>query len=171
MSDAPDTKKTKSSSLQKYLLIGSLVVNCLFIGVLVGGAVTGGKGHMRPPQGDVDIGPFSRAMDEQNKQALKENLSGRITKRSREDRREARVLLIGLIESIRAEEFDPERLATYFDKMSELGELRRTQGEAALIEEISKMSVEERIAYADRLEAQFKRNRSNGKKPPRDDKK
>lgn len=171
MTETPSEKNgTRKQRYRKYLLVGSLALNFLVIGAVIGTLLSDGPRKLRAPQGEFEVGPFTRALGEEDKQTVQKNLRDKISERGHDDRRKARELLLELIEAIRADPFDPERVLAQFKSMNQLGESRRVQGESALVEAISKMSAEDRIAYADRLENQF-RKRRNGpqeKRPKQD---
>lgn len=116
-------------SLGLNVLIGSLA-----IGTLVGRE--GGRGGRAEP--------LVWALPDTDRQALRDALP----RTSREDRR---ARFETLLDAIRADPFEPDRLRALLSRQRALGAERAERAEAAVVRRLSQMSLEDRAAYADRL--------------------
>lgn len=152
-----------------WLLYGSLALNLLVLGVVVGAVVTGGpKGG---PGGRVVIDSPSaliRALEPEARDALRDQLAADRPERSSrvlESARRSRVLLGAL----RADPFDPTTFEAALTAQSEALDARNRAGRNALFEVVRGMSVAERQAYADRVEQKLRdrKSRDKGDRPPR----
>jgi len=164
----------------RIVLFASLALNLLVVGAAVGIAVNGPPGPPGGPRGSAGQDtalPYTRALDEDQRRDLRRQLRREITK-DRQDMREVRAaLLAGYQEALallRADTFDAAAMSTVLDRQAERGAQVRVRGQALLTEYLSGLSTEDRMAYADRLEAELekvaRRNKRNGdeRKPPRD---
>ncbi|MGJ8610455.1 MAG: periplasmic heavy metal sensor [Octadecabacter sp.] len=149
-----DTPKA-SQKWQRRLLVGSLAVNLLVIGVFVGGAVMG-NGPRGPQRFDLTVGPLTRAMDDVHRQALRDDLrsSGAFERADRAGIREDTETLLA---TLRADEFDE----TTFREILIRQRVRLQKGQDVLLDavagQIGEMSVEDRNAFADRIQNQDRR--------------
>lgn len=141
---------------QRGLLVASLAVNLLVIGVLVGG-VLGGNGPGALRRFDLTVGPMTRAMDDVHRAALRGDLrrSGAFERVDRAGMREDTETLLA---TLRADEFDE---ATFREALIRQ-RVRLQQGQDVLMDavahQISEMTLEERRAFADRIQEQERRN-------------
>lgn len=160
--------KARLSGGMRALLVGSLTLNLLVAGLVVGAMVFdgpserrhGGKDH-RPAGGreervDPALGPFGRALEPEHRRAVGEQL--RREAGSREDsRRQIATELSMMIELLRAEAFDKDGFQAVLDaqntRFAERGEL----GRRLLAEHLEDMSLEERQRVADKLERGFEK--------------
>ncbi len=145
----------RSSRLQKRLLVVSLALNLVIIGVVAGMFFLGGaKGA--PQRFDLTAGPMTRAMDVERRGALRDALRESGAFRPA-DRAQMRSDAIALLETVRAENFDDVAFRDALDRQR----ARLNTGQAAVLDaltqQISDMSLEERAAFADRLEEQMRR--------------
>ncbi|MCW1951168.1 MAG: periplasmic heavy metal sensor [Octadecabacter sp.] len=148
-------KQKKKGRLQRGLLIASLALNLLVVGV-VAGAVFNGGGPGGPQRIDLTVGPLTRAMDGERRDAVRDALreSGAFQRRDRSAIREDMQVLLA---TLRADVFDE---AAFREALSRQ-RARLQSGQSAVLEavtaQIEDMGPEERAAFADRLEAQARR--------------
>ncbi len=138
----------------KIALAVSVALNLAVAGLAVG-AWLGDGPHKGMPR-DMSFGPFSEALDDADRRAIRRALLERVGE-FREQREAARTEFEALLASLRADPFDPAALkaalAALEARNAERLELGRTLIETRLIE----MSPEERAAFADRLEKGLRR--------------
>lgn len=138
----------------KIALVVSVALNLAVAGLAVG-AWLGNGSHKGMPR-DMSFGPFSEALDDTDRRAIRRALLERVGE-FREQREAARAEFETLLASLRADPFDPaalkSALAALEARNAERLELGRTLIETRLIE----MSPEERAAFADRLEKGLRR--------------
>ncbi|MEL7026011.1 MAG: periplasmic heavy metal sensor [Pseudomonadota bacterium] len=155
----PTPPPTRSPGWMRLVLIVSLAVNLLIVG-MVGGAVLsgGGPGGGRDAARDTRGSPFIRALEpDERRQVMRDMVRG--SRELRESRETLRVRFDALLVAIRAEDFDKAEVETLLQQQREISQKRNQLGELAILERVSKMSLEERRAYADRLEAAVKQPR------------
>lgn len=153
----------KTSRVTRVLLIGSLTLNFLFVGGVVGFALKAGD-HRQPPAASFLIGPFTQALDEVQRDNVREHLKKGMESRRKADRREGRRNFMVLMEALRQEPFDRATVEKALRAMEAQGLDRRQQGTDALLDAIEGLSVEERAEYIDRLEQKLRKVRSKPKK-------
>jgi uncharacterized membrane protein len=133
----------------KIALAVSVALNLSVAGLAIG-AWMGGGGHRDMPR-EMSFGPFSAALDDGDRRAIRRALLDRMGE-FRGARAEARAEFETLLATLRADPFDPEAmkaaLAAIEARNAERLELGRSLIETRLIE----MSTEARRAFADRLE-------------------
>lgn len=138
----------------KIALAVSVALNLAVAGLAVG-AWLGDGPHKGMPR-DMSFGPFSEALDDADRRAIRRALLERVGE-FREQREAARTEFEALLASLRADPFDPAALkaalAALEARNAERLELGRTLIETRLIE----MSPEERAHFADRLEKGLRR--------------
>lgn len=145
----------KSSRVQRILLVSSLALNFVIIGIVAGMFLLGGpKG---PPQRfDLTAGPITRAMDAQQRETMRDALHDSGAFR-RGDRAQMRADTVMLLETVRSETFDAALFRDVLDRQRS----RLNAGQAsvldALTQQITDMNIQERTAFADRLEEQMRR--------------
>ena len=146
----------------KIALALSVALNLAVAGLAVG-AWLGGGGHRDMPR-DMSFGPFSAALDDGDRKAIRRALLERMGE-FRSARAEARAEFETLLDTLRADPFEPEAmkaaLAAIETRNAERLELGRSLIETRLIE----MSDADRRAFADRLEKGLRRG---GRDAPRD---
>ncbi|MCF2904587.1 periplasmic heavy metal sensor [Octadecabacter sp. CECT 8868] len=142
----------KTKRWQRVLLVSSLALNLVVLGVVAGAVFNGG-----PPGSsqrfDLTAGPLTRAMDDDNRAAVRTALRESDVFQRR-DRSAMNEDMQALVATIRAEAFDSEKFLEILQRQR-----RRLQvGQDAVLDvvsaEIGNMSLEERSAFADRLESQ-----------------
>lgn len=152
-----------SSSLSRFLrvvLVVSLALNLLVAGMVAGRLM----GHdERQPRGvDLSLGPFTRALDDTDRRAIRDHLrDGHHRPPGRKARAQQNMALLA---AIRAQPFAPEAVAAELEKERSIATALIRAGHEALLARLSNASDAERQAFADRLEAEFtkrdKRSRS-----------
>ncbi|MBU2992693.1 periplasmic heavy metal sensor [Octadecabacter sp. 1_MG-2023] len=152
----------KTKRWRRVLLVSSLALNLVVLGVVAGVVLNGG-----PPGSsqrfDLTAGPLTRAMDDDNRTAVRTALRESDVFQRR-DRSEMEADMQALVATIRAETFDSEKFLEILERQRH----RLQVGQDAVLDvvsaEISNMSSQERAAFADRLERQ-----SRQAPPPRED--
>ena len=148
-------KQKKSGRLQRGILVVSLALNLLVVGVVAGAFIKGG-GPDGPHRIDLTVGPLTRAMEGERRDAVRDALreSGAFQRR---DRSEIRQDMQVLLATLRADVFDE---AEFRDALARQ-RARLQSGQDAVLDaittQIEDMGPEERAAFADRLEAQARR--------------
>lgn len=143
----------------KILLVVSLGLNLLVAGALAGAVFSGGKWfHKGPPRLEKMGGPLTRALSEEDRQAIGRKIrqSYRDGSFSRDRHREA---FDGLIADLRATPFDPGAVEARLARIQDVFRERLSFGQALLIERLTEMDDAERAAYADRLVERRERRR------------
>lgn len=145
----------KSIRVQKILLVLSLTLNVTIIAALAGLLMLG-PGKSAPQRFDLTAGPMTRAMDEDRRDALRDALRESGTFRPA-NRSEIRADAITLLRTLRSDEFDRAAFRAAIDRQR----ARLNEGQAAVLDaltaQIAQMTLEERKAFADRLEEQMRR--------------
>jgi len=152
-----DPMGSSTGGWRKWLLVGSLGLNLMVAG-LVAGAMLGGGPDGRPSRLDLTVGPLTRAMAEEDRVALREQLraQGAFDHRERVAMRADMSVMLGLV---RAETFDAEAFRDVV--LRQRARLANGQDRvlAVVVLQIESMSPEGRAAFADRLEDQLRRDR------------
>jgi uncharacterized membrane protein len=150
----PPVASTPAPRGVKIALAVSVALNLAVAGLAIG-AWMGGGGHRDMPR-EMSFGPFSAALDDGDRRAIRRALVDRMGE-FRSARAEARAEFETLLATLRADPFDPEAmkaaLAAIEARNAERLELGRSLIETRLIE----MSSEARRAFADRLEKGLRR--------------
>lgn len=137
----------------KIALAVSVALNLAVVGFAVGAWL--GGGHRDMPR-DLSFGPFSEALDDSDRRAIRRSLLDRVGE-FRTDRAEARAEFETLLVTLRADPFDAgaikAALAAIEARNAERLELGRDLIETRLIE----MSADDRRRFADRLEKGLRR--------------
>lgn len=145
----PVTTGPATSRGVKIALALSVALNLAVAGLAVGAWL--GHGPRQGMPRDMSFGPFSEALNDTDRKAIRRALLERLGE-FREQREAARAEFETLLATLRADPFDPQALkaalAALEARNAERLELGRTLIETRLIE----MSPEERADFADRLE-------------------
>lgn len=144
--------------------MGPALAVSLALNLLVAGAVAGAwmSGHrqdeVRRVAVDRMIGrtPFVAALDPDDRREVLRELRREAEPLAR-NRADLRARLDALLEALRAETFDRAQIEALIAEQRQIGARRMEIGEAALIDRIAAMSLEERRAYADRLDRSIRR--------------
>lgn len=152
----PVTTVPATSRGVKIALALSVALNLAVAGLAVGAWL--GHGPRQGMPRDMSFGPFSEALDDTDRKAIRRALLERLGE-FREQREAARTEFETLLAALRADPFDPGALkvalAALEARNAERLELGRSLIETRLIE----MSPEERAAFADRLEKGLRRGK------------
>ena len=143
------------------LLAVSLVVNMLIVGIIAGFffANGGGKGdRIDGPTRSLVGTPFIRALEPEDRRALALEIR-RDDARLRENRTALRTRFEALLDALNAYPFDPEAVRAILREQRDIALRRQNIGEALLVDQLQKLSPEERAAYADRLARDLRRLR------------
>lgn len=158
-------ERTKTGRWQRILLVLSLGVNLAVVGLVVGLAVGDGP-RDRIQRFDLTVGPLTRAMEPDRRDAVRDALreSGAFRPSDRDGMRADVNALLG---NLRADTFDEDEFRDVLLRQR----VRLESGQAAVLDavagQISDMDANERAAFADRLEEQLRRSGPSG--PPRSD--
>ncbi|MDJ0821909.1 MAG: periplasmic heavy metal sensor [Paracoccaceae bacterium] len=169
MSDLNDKGARRMSGWVRVVFFASLALNLLVAGLVIGLIWSGG-----PPRGEVlngrdGVTPYTRAFDEEQRRAIRQALRRSLAESWRENRqglagpyREALVLL-------RADPFDAAAMAAVLERQVKFSDARRQRGQEVLTGFLSELSLAERQAYANRLEAEIERlERRRPGRPPKE---
>lgn len=157
MSEANNTQQVSTPPATargvKIALALSVALNLAVAGLAVGAWL--GDGPHRGMPRDMSFGPFSEALDDDDRRAIRKTLMARLGE-FREQRDAARAEFDTLLGALRADPFDAAALkaalAALEARNAERLELGRSLIETRLIE----MTPEERAEFADRLEKGLK---------------
>jgi uncharacterized membrane protein len=136
----------------KLLLVVSLALNLAVAGLVAGVVLKSGGGGPRGAQvRDLGFGPFSEALGAEDREALRRGFMERAPN-LRELRQTLREDGAEVLAALRAEPFDPARLAAVLAGQGERIAKRLALGQDLLAQRIAEMTPEARAAFADRLE-------------------
>ncbi|WP_128514189.1 periplasmic heavy metal sensor [Tabrizicola thermarum] len=154
---APEPPAASGPSPSRWLkpaLIVSVALNLAVAGLVLGAWLRDGP-HGGMPR-DISFGPFSDALNDQDRRALRKDLMERAGE-FRSSRKATQAEFRELLTALRADPFDPaavkSALAAIETRNVERLQLGRSLIETRLIE----MSPEDRKAFADRLERGLRR--------------
>lgn len=151
-------ENTKTPKLQRMLLVGSLALNLAVIGIAAGIAFSGG-GKDRLQRFDLTVGPLTRAMNADRRAAVRDTLRESGAFRP-EDRSSMGRDMNALLEALRSDQFDEPAFRDVLMRQRE----RLQSGQAVVVDavaaQVMDMSLEERAAFADRLQEQLRRGPS-----------
>lgn len=133
---------------KRWALIASLALNVLFVGLVVGAVLRG------PPDqaiGGPGLWRYAHALPDPYRRELV-----RTVRRSRSDWGAQRVALRdargALAEALRAQPFDIDAVATVLANEQRLAGQLADRGNTLLLEQIARMSAEDRSRYADSIQ-------------------
>lgn len=155
----PPGPPARSPLWMRAVLVVSLALNLLVAG-MIGGAVLsgGGPGAAREAARDLAGMPFVRALSPQDRRVFVRELRGQ-----RDSLRESRAELLARFESLlatlRAEDLDVVALERILKAQREAAAAHQRLGERLVLAQFEEMTVDERRAYADRLEVDLRRPR------------
>ncbi|MBO9472609.1 periplasmic heavy metal sensor [Shimia sp. R10_1] len=163
---APETPnvgspKSRKRLVGRVLLIGSLTLNVVIVGLVVG-AVFSFKKHDGPsPVGDRFTAPFVRALSHEDKREVGREIR-RGFRSASVDRRADDVLYLDVLDLLRETPFNAPAMKATMETLDQTGINRREIARESYLKRISSMSDAERAAYADRLEEELKRGHKGG---------
>ncbi len=162
MSDQMESAQRRVPRWIKIVLGLSLALNLLIIGAVAGTAWRVSKGGDRagPPAGGY---VFVWALERADRQEILSEfrLKNRATHQDR------RVMMQEVLEVLRADDFDPATLDGLLSEEASRGAGVREGVQAKVLEKISAMDRDARLAYAERLEEKLQRGKR--RKPRKDD--
>lgn len=138
----------------KIALALSVALNLGVAGLAVGAWL--GDGPHRGMPRDMSFGPFTEALDEDDRRAIRKALLERLGE-FREQRAAARAEFETLLASLRADPFDPEALKAALEALEARNAQRLDLGRSLIETRLIEMSPSERAAFADRLEKGLRR--------------
>lgn len=133
----------------KIALALSVALNLAVAGLAVGAWL--GDGPRRGMPHDMSFGPFSAALDDADRRALRRALLDRLGE-FRQQRKAAEAEFATLVASLRAEPFDPAAMQAALTAIESRNAERLHLGRSMIETRLIEMSPEERQAFADRLE-------------------
>jgi uncharacterized membrane protein len=150
----------------RLVLIVSLALNLAVAGV-VGGAILGRGGPDRNGLAarDVGFGMFNEAFSEQDRKELRKTYA-KANPNIRADRQQMRDDLRAVLTALRAEPFDAAALRGALETGAARIEARQAQGQAIVLDYLTKMSGAERAEVANQLEKALKRHPRGPNPPP-----
>lgn len=144
-------------------LIVSLTLNLLVVGVVIGAVMGAGRGGHRADTGPGSFGPFTRALDPDDRRALRAAVRDHSDLRAQ--RKELRAGFRAFLTELRRTPYDPAAAAAALERQHQQisGQVAVTR--RVLLERLEGMSDAQRAAFADRLQETV---RKRGR-PPRQD--
>lgn len=159
MSDPNSTRPVSATPRGvKIALALSVALNLAVAGLAVGAWL--GDGPHRGMPRDMSFGPFSEALDSDDRRALRKALLARLGE-FRGQREAARAEFQALLTALRADPFQPEALKTALAALEARNAERLDLGRSLIEARLIEMTPEERAAFADRLEKGLKRGRKD----------
>lgn len=160
-------KKTPSINRKlRVLLIASLAVNLVVVGLVVG-AVFGDKKYGGKPPRDGDlVGAFTQQLSDKHRRDLGKAIRSEHQSRGY-DGRVFRNSLQDVLTSLRAVPYDPTATQKAIEVQADKAFERRMTVQTLWLQEITKMTDDERQAYADRIEEALEKRKRKDGPPPR----
>lgn len=155
MSD-PTTEARKAPATSRGVKIAlaiSVALNLAVAGLAVGAWL--GGGHRGMPR-DMSFGPFSEALDDRDRREIRRALLDRMGE-FRASRAEARAEFQALLDTLRADPFDPQAMRTALAAIETRNAERLELGRSLIETRLIEMSDADRRAFADRLEKGLRR--------------
>ena len=153
-------KKGKPRRWVRVVLFVSLALNLLVVGAIAG-MVLKGPPVARNDRSDPVL-PYTRAFDEDQRRELRRDLWRSV----RRDSATMRAVYLAdyqrALTLLRGEPFDPASLEALLKEQGKRADEMRLRGENVLMTFLAEMTVEERRAYADRLELELEKMRHRG---------
>ena len=140
----------------KIALALSVALNLAVAGLAVGAWLGGGGGRDMPR--DLSFGPFSAALDDSDRRAIRRALMERMGE-FRAARAEARAEFETLLATLRADPFDPAAMKAALVAIETRNAERLELGRSLIESRLAEMSTDERRAFADRLERGLRRGK------------
>lgn len=155
MTEPADTKPPRTRGWIRILLGVSLALNLAVIGLAVGAALRlGGPGADRRPPPPVGALLY-RELPREDRRLLRSHAIG--DRDTRHARRQADALAVDA--ALRATPFDRAALQAVLDRQAQHRIDRQRSVQRAWLERVSRMSAEDRAAYADRLQEALRRHK------------
>ena len=138
----------------KIALVVSVALNLAVAGLVLGARLGDGP-HKGMPR-DLSFGPFSEALSDADRHALRKDLMGRAGE-FRSSREASRAEFAALLAALRADPFDPARLTAALTAIETRNAERLDLGRSLIEARLIEMSAAGRRAFADRLEKGLRR--------------
>ena len=136
---------------QKWLLIGSLALNVLIIGLLIGATLRGPDRKMRPPNFNGGLPGLIHAVPKGHHKTMKDAFREQKTTHA-DLRRELGVLRREFIAALQAEPFDMGVVEAAFDKYRAVTSRISETGRKTILKTVAAMSEEDRKEFAANLQ-------------------
>ena len=145
----------------KIALAVSVALNLGVAGLVVGFALDGGPGrHGDMMARDLGFGPFDGALLPEDRDALRQNIQGRIGD-LRAARKQMQTDSAAILTALRADPFDQTTLSNALNAQSQhLGD-RLTIGSSVIRDFLTALPKEARLAFADRLEHRMRHGKDD----------
>jgi uncharacterized membrane protein len=153
---ADDMPKTKPGKGLRIALALSLAANLAVIGAFAGAVLRDGPGMRHAMVRDLGFGPYSEALSLEDRKSLRESLFDRAPE-IRDTRQQARADAVALLQVLRADPLDAAALQAQMALQSDRMAKQLRLGQDLLVEQIIRMTTDERRAFADRLERGIRR--------------
>ena len=157
-----ETPKPRMRTGLRVVLFVSLALNLLVAGLVVGAVASGRAGDKA--RMDLNFGPFIRALSDEDRRLIVRQVRNDPEARPPSPR-ERRRDLVEIVDILRTEPFDTERLNMLLAKQRDVGTRVVVAAHTAFAERLAAASPADRAAFADRLEAELRRGPSD-RRPP-----
>ena len=147
--------QSKPRNWQRILLVSSLALNLIVVGVVAGSFIGGGPSKSAQ-RFDLTAGPLTRAMNSENREAVRDALRESGAFRT-QDRSAMRQDMQALVATLRAEVFDADQFQEVLSRQRNRLQSGQQTVLSVVSDQIEDMTLEERAAFADRLEDQVRR--------------
>lgn len=138
----------------KIALVVSVALNLAVAGLVLGAWL--GDGPQKGMPRDLSFGPFSAALSDADRRALRKDLMGRAGE-FRLSREAARAEFAALLDALRAAPFDPTAMTATLTAIETRNAERLELGRSLIETRLIEMSAAERQAFANRLEKGLRR--------------
>ena len=164
MADTKTTRPPRMKPWLRVLLFASLALNLAFAGIVAGTAFRhGGPDRDRSPRTDRVGVAYIRALSKDDRRAIRDAIRAELPDRDTL-RSEMRASLDAILQTLRADPFDPATLAAQFEAQFLIGADIQGTARSLMLERVAAMTPEERRAFADRLEEELARAAQRGGK-------
>lgn len=147
----------------RFLLIGSLAVNLIIAGLVVGAAVGNKRSDTRPPRDGDILGAYTKALTKQERREIGLNIRDHHRAQGEKLLR-PRQMMEQMLAALRADPFDPEAVQALIASQSDQAAERRAVAQGLWLQHVSEMTAAERADYADRIVETLASRRGPGSK-------
>lgn len=142
-------------------LLVSLALNLMVVGVVAGGIASGRIGGDKPARVGLDLGPLARMLEPEDRRAIGRSIRETATLRPLSPR-QRRADLAEIADLLRADPFDAAAMEEAMTRQRRAASQVITAAQSALLDRLDGMPLEQRQAYADRLDAEISQIRGGG---------